>query len=469
MALIRLIKCLLLSLLLLSGCAVTALPPAVENTPGATLHLYLEPAPQNAHLLSLTISSLNARRADGLDIPLLTEDWAFNPIDNVGRQTKLLQRKLPFGEYTGLALTVSSATLLTEDKPVDLLIDNQPQLLDVKFSISPQQAETLFLSLNPERLVTGGYKLTAQFSTWKAQAPLSDLKGIVSHPNDGLLTIFEKKTPTIVSVTAVGKRPTGIALNQTDRQAYLALQGENSIALFDLVRDQVQKKIRLHSAARPTKLELTGDNRLLIALNSGSNSLSIIDTASGIEKRQILFSSPAEAVFVAENQHRAYVTLPDINGLASVDLDRGVVSNTATLTDTGTRGVADRVGRQIYLLTENTPDLLVVDANSLAITNRVHIGYGASCLALNRNNGLIYVGMQSGQVAVIDPQVGLPIDSFSAPPKVVGLIPELEENSLFVISRQGNVLSKYDLVSKKQVAVLELGADSFDLAVMGEM
>ncbi|MDY0213040.1 MAG: YncE family protein [Desulfuromonadaceae bacterium] len=459
---------LLAAVLLLSSCALTPMPQIAYVDPGATLHLYLQPIPQEAHQLSLTVTGLSARTVDGRDIPLLDAPWVLNPAERVGRQTKLLQHKLPVGEYLGLSLVLSEATLQTEEGPIDLLVDAGPQLIAENFVISADQTQTLFLSLHPKRLVTGGYKLTAQFSLWKAQSPLAELQGIISHPNSGLLTVFEKKTPTLVELVAVGREPAGVALDQHGRLVYLALSGENSIAVFDLVRDKVQRKVRLHMGDRPTELALSADGATLISLNSGSNSVSIIDTDSFSVRQRLLFSTTPASIFTGVNSRNAYVSLPDINALALLDLERAAVIATANLTDTATQGVADRTGRQVYLLTENSPNLLTVSADNLAITDRVYIGYGARCLALNLNNDLLYVGMESGEIAVIDPRVGLPIDSFNAAPGVVDIAVDQEENSLFVVSAQGNLLSKYDLVSKKRLAVLELGTAGAKIAVMGE-
>lgn len=452
---------------LLCSCAVTPQPQVATIDPGATLHLFLQPMPQEAHPLSLTVARINARTADGRDIPLLTDPWILNPTERIGRQTKLLQQQLPMGEYIGLSLELAAATLQTEEDPVDLLIESKRQLIPVNFLVKTNQAQALFLSLNPERLITGGYKLTAQFSARKAQAPLPELKGVVSHPERGALTIFEKKTPRVIDVVAIGEEPAGMALDQGDRLIYLALTRENSIVVFDLVRNKIQRKIRLHSGARPTELALSVDGETLASLNPGSNSISIIGTDSLSERQRILFSSTPAAIFGGAN-NSAYVSLPDINALALIDLQRDNVVATVNLTDTVGQGIADRNGQQIYLLTENSPNLLIVDTNSLVVTSRVAIGFGARCLTLNKNNGLIYVGMKNGGVAVVDPQVGLPIDSFKTDQDVISIVVDRNENSLFVISGQNNLLTKYDLVSKKKLAVLELGASSSDITVMGE-
>ena len=43
-----------------------------------------------------------------------------------------------------------------------------------------------------------------------------------------------------------------------------------------------------------------------------------------------------------------------------------------------------------------------------------------------------------------------------------------EENSLFVLTEEKRQLEKYDLISKKRLAVLDLDTAGFNLVIMGE-
>ena len=280
--------------------------------------------------------------------------------------------------------------------------------------------------------------------------------------------MFEKKTPAVIAILAAGRRPTGLVLDQRMRKAYLALAGEDSIAAIDLSQGQIQRKVRLHSADRPEELVLSADGQTLIAANPGSNSISILDTPSLIERERIQFSTRPGPVFLDATGRLAFVVLPEANGLAVIDLDRATLRTTATLAESPIRGIAGNGGKQLYLLAEDSPNLLVVDADNLTIDKRIFIGFGASCLALNKNTGLIYIGLKNGEIAIVDPQLGLPLDSFRTGGEVVAMVPDLEENSLFVLLGKSARLEKYDLVSKKRIAVVELDAVGYAAVVMGE-
>ncbi|WP_029912604.1 YncE family protein [Pelobacter seleniigenes] len=459
---------LLAVLLTVASCTMAPTPQIPDALPGATLHLYLQPMPQEAQRLSLTISALDAVSVEGHALPLLHKPLQLNPGQHLTRQTKLLTAKLPPGEYQGLKITISSATSLGEDGKTALLTEITPQLITEKFLIRQQSDQTLFLSLQPERLISAGYHLNAHFSLHKPQPPLVKLKGLVSHPTTGTLTLFEKKTPAVIAILAAGRRPTGLVLDQRMRKAYLALAGEDSIAAIDLSQGQIQRKVRLHSADRPEELVLSADGQTLIAANPGSNSISILDTPSLIERERIQFSTRPGPVFLDATGRLAFVILPEANGLAAIDLDRATLRTTATLAESPIQGIADNAGKQLYLLAADSPNLLVVDADNLTIDRSIFVGFGAKCLALNKNTGLIYIGLKNGEIAIVDPQLGLPLDSFRTGGEVVAMVPDLEENSLFVLLGKSARLEKYDLVSKKRIAVVELDAVGYAAVVMGE-
>lgn len=454
--------------LMLAACTLPQAPevPAVAET-GTGLHLYLQPLPQEAANLTLTITSLHAVSVNNEKIPLLDGPVTLVPSVHANRQTRLLAAALPAGEYRGISIDLGEASLAAEEGRIELLTNSEPQVVGHPYTIRTDEAQALFLSLQPDRLVEAGYRLNARFALWKPRPPVPELKGLVSHPRAGIVSFFEKKTPALFDVLAVGEGPAGLALDPPRRRAYVALSGENGIAVIDLVQGVVERKVRLRSADRPRELALSPDGRTLTALNTGSGSISILDTATLQERQRLVFATRPAQVFAGSGD-AVYVTLPDANTLALVDTTRGVIVTTVNLTDAPVDGVADLERNRLYLLTEDSPDLLVVDADTLEISGRIYVGPGARCLALHRENGLVYVGLVRGEIAVVDPQVGFPIFSFPTGAGTVDIVPDPGENSLFVLGERKPVLEQFDLVSRKRLATLELGTGGGEMVIMGQ-
>ena len=458
----------LLISLLLAACTLPAPQVRTVSPPGAGLRLYLQPFPQEAHRITLTVANLTARRADGSEELLLQEPLVFKADDLIRVQKKIFTGNLTPGRYLGLSLSIESATILTDEGETALLVPNEPLLLNEEFRIDPDQTLALFLSLSPERLITDGYRLTPTFSLWKPQPVLPSLKGLVSNAAAGTLTLFEKKTPAVVSVIDAGKTPQGLVLDQFRRWAYVALTGDNTIAAFDLTNEKIQGKIRLRASDAPQELALSPDGRFLVSANVGSNSVSILSASPLAERNRILLTTSPSSVFFGPDSNHAYVLEPEANAIAVVDVTRQELGASANLEGSPLRGVAGDDGRSLYLITADSPNLLVLDSSTLEVTERIFVGYGALSLTVNQSNGLIYVGRQSGEIAIIDSRVNLPIDSLQVGDDVAYLTIDQEENTLFAISGQNGRINKYDLVSKKLLGTIEADAGSYGLVVMGE-
>jgi DNA-binding beta-propeller fold protein YncE len=454
--------------LLLAACAIPPTESVRQEVEVANVYLYLQPLPQEAQKLTFEISALSARRLGGEPVALLGKPLPLIPAERVGRQTRLLAVHLPPGEYAGLEMGIGTVEMSTDTGAVELLVDDAPLWLEKRFVVAPDKAEILYLALEPERLVTDGYRFTPRFSLWQPPPPLPNLKGVVSHPETGQLSVIEKNNAWLTTIVPVGREPHGLALDQRLLRIYVALAGDDAVAAIDLVQERVEQFVRMRGGDRPTDLVLSSDGQTLVTLNQGNHSISIIDAATLLERERIRFPTRPGMVVTGAEARTAYVLLPEASALSVVDLDRASVIATATLPDAPVDAVLDPDSNQLFLISRDAPDLLVVDAETLVIEQRIFVGQGARCLAIGAGRGLVYVGLDNGQIQVVSARAGLPIDRFRTGPAVAGLFIDIEENALYVLPENEARLEKYDLVGKKQLAIIDLPAAGDMMTVMGE-
>ena len=88
--------------------------------------------------------------------------------------------------------------------------------------------------------------------------------------------------------------------------------------------------------------------------------------------------------------------------------------------------------------------------------------------ARGENRDLVYVGLEDGRVLVVSALAGLPVDGFRQGGAVAALFVDVAESALYLLPDGEARLEKYDLVSKKRLAVIDLPAAGFDVAIMGE-
>lgn len=458
--------CLLLST---SACTVVVQPAATPVAASGDFTLFLQPLPQEAHRLIFSVAELVALRVDGSEVPLPLQTKRFTADGLIGVQKRLTNVTLPPGRYQGIALRIIAADIQGEDGRVDLLPPKDRLVLEYPFTIIDKRAETLFLTLSADRLVTDGVFFTPNFSLWKPERLLSNLKGFVSNGRSQTLTVFNKRTAQVTDLIQIGKRPQGMVLDQQRGWLYVALAGEESITVVEVNNGEILGRVRLRFGDKPTELALTSSGKTLLSLNQESDSISIIDTMSLFERGRIRLLAKPSGIFLGGDETRAYVTHAAANALSVIDLPAQTVRSTVTLDDSPLDGVLSNDGRSIYLINDFSAELSVLDAASLVTENKVFIGRGATSVKADNSSGLLYIGKNNGEIAVVDSRALIAIDRYSlASESVQCLTIDNEENALFVVLPQTGNLLKIDLVSKKELGRLELGTGSHTVVVMGE-
>lgn len=455
-------------LLLCCSCAQTTASRSIA-TEATTFQLFLQPLPQEAYRLSFTIGKMTARRADGTDIPLKVQHSIFSVDDARVGQKRLLSSSLPAGRYLGLSIQIVDASQKTEDGTAALLTPVDSVMVDYPFVIEEKQSQTLLLKLLSERLVTDGAFFTPKFHLWKAERMLTSLKGFVSNRDSASLTIFNKRTAQVSEALSIGQGPQDLVLDQLRGWLYVALADEDAIAVVEVNKGTILGRVQLRFGDEPVTLALTSNGDTLVALNRGTASVSIIDTASLFERGRVALSAQPDSLFVNPDGSRAYVTHSEISTLSAVDLNAQSIRFSASLDEAALDGVVSIDGQSIYLINDFSADLTVLDSASLRQEKKIFIGDGAISILLDKANNLLFVGMQDGTVAVVDPRALISIDSFSlGDGPVQDMAIDNEENTLFAVLPQLGQLAKVNLVSKQVLGRLELGISSRAVVVMGE-
>ncbi|PLX46804.1 MAG: hypothetical protein C0613_16060 [Desulfobulbaceae bacterium] len=454
-------------LALLGGCALheEGQQPATMPATGA-FTIFLQPLPQEAHPLTFTISSISANRADGSKVPLPLSQHLFTGAELLARQKRLTTTVLPPGRYEGLQIEISEATLQSDEGRMALLAPQEGLTINQPFTINADRAETLFLSLASERLISRGVIFTPTFSLWQPERLLSSRKGFAS--DKAGLTIFDKRSMQAVGAISAGGPPAGLALDQGRGWLYVALPSYNLVNVLEVGSGEILGQIRLRFGDEPGELALSASGRTLACLNRGSSSVSIIDTASLYERNRIKLASEPSWLFMGRAPDRAYVTEAGTGTLSLLDLEHGRILATTELEEPPVQGAISNDGSSLYLVSDYSGNLLVVDATSLAVRKRIFTGGDARALRHDPASGLIYVALKSAEIAVVDPGALMLIDSFKLPGPVRCLTIDHEENMLFALADRGGLLWKVDLVSKRRRGEVELAGSGHSVVVMGQ-
>ncbi len=432
--------------------------------------LYLQPIGERIQNVRFTVGEIAAIRADGSSLPLsVSRGELISATDLTSAQRRLASGSLDPGEYTGVSILISKATLLSEEGEMALLVPDGPILAEARFTVERNRAQALFLTLTSLQTLKDGFSFNPTLALAARREVLPNLAGYVSVTPSGLVTLFDKKEMEVIDLIASAPGPSGLALDQDRRRLYVAQPDADAVEFIDTFTRTSLGRATLGPGDKPRELALTPSGNLLVTANSGTNTASLIETDSRYEAARIQTGSGPVAVSIHPSGRTAYILNANSNSITVIDLSAQTATAMIKLVDTPLRGTFSRNGDRYFVVHRTSPDLSVVDTKQLAVTERVFLGGPGSSIVLDPRTGLLYVGMAAGGISVVDPGALMFTDTVNTGHPDTGLMTiDTEENTLYVVVPSRGILQKINLVSRRVMAELELEAGAWSPTVMGE-
>ncbi|HXI02878.1 MAG TPA: hypothetical protein VNI57_06830 [Candidatus Saccharimonadales bacterium] len=459
----------LLVLLLATGCS-HARSPVVAPAPRdqGSLIVYALPFPPEAARLGFEIEGLSAVRDDGTLLPL-SLDLADLSSESLSRERRLAEGGLPSGTYSGLSMTVSEATLGGGGGSAELQVPAEPVRIEAPFKADARHAVLLTLGIDYRASVEAGYRFTPRFTAGIPTSPAPDLIGLVSSRSSDTVVLFDKSSGLVAGIVPAGRRPTGITLDSERRRAYVANAGDDTVQAIGLLEENVLDSLILRSDDQPTELALTPDGGTLLCVNSGSDSVSLIDAGTMVETARLPVGSSPAYVLVDREGTRAWVFNSGESTLTVIDIAARAVAGTVA-TDAGPiRGEFDREGDVLYVAHRSSPNMTLVDPRSLSVTRRVYVGSGATALKVDSSTDRIYLAIRgTDTVDIYDRLSLLPADSIPVDGDVSYMAIDGEGYNLYLVLPAKKEVQVIRLVSKETVARLDAGGNPYGVVLLGE-
>lgn len=410
----------------LAGRSTRILPPLQDE---GELYVELQPGARS------DFTAAAAVRIDGSLEPLELRAAA---ADAVNAQRLLAEGRLPPGSYTGIAF----------DGP------KRHTTVPVQFGIEARRAVVVTIS--------------AQFNAAIPARTVVPLSGYVTAAGSLDLTVFDKHLREVTSALPTGGGPWGIALDPVANRGYVALEGEDQVAIVDLTSGAEIARIRLSLSDAPRDLLLLPDRRTLMTANSGSNTVSLLDAVSMIEIARIHVGDEPTTLLPDRRSSRIYVFNARSNSISLVDPASRALVTTVPADNTPLRGQLDRSGSRLYVASTASAYLTVYTVPGLAASQRVYVGLGTTALKVDPDTDFVYVANADGRVSIFDPFSLQPVDHFDVAGAATWMAIDGAENVLFLLLSDKRSVAAVQLTTRSAIGGFDTGADPRVVALMGE-
>jgi YVTN family beta-propeller protein/VCBS repeat-containing protein len=315
---------------------------------------------------------------------------------------------------------------------------------------------------DPAAGVTDSFQVTA---TDSGGLNLASIVGSLfggGDPHTTVATVAVNIDPHALSDVAVGTDPGAVAVSADNKRAYVVNSGSNTVSVVDIGTGSVEATIQVGN--RPSAVAV-GDNAVYVA-NMFDNSVSVINTESntviatigvGDAPRNMTLSADGAQLYVA-NTNSATVSVIDTATAKVVD-SIGVGGDPTTV-------VATPDGATLYVGNATSGSVAVVDTATGVVTGRIDVKGNVQAMALSPDGKSVYVaGYDTGGVAVIDTATRTVTTEFAVGSYPDAIAVSHDGTRLYVTTEQDNAVVILDAGSLRRVGVVKLGDTGSAVAV----
>lgn len=453
---------------LFSSCQTVAPPLRTRGDDEGAVYLYLEPLPREAERLRAVIGGVSVVDAEGHEIAMAVSLRELRSPDAM-RQRLLAAGPLPAGEYSGFLLRTTKASLRGEQGESALLLSEAPARIDVRFRVHRREALVVSARLRYPESVEAGFRFAPVFSALLPAIPPIGLMGFTANAASNDVTAFDKRAMRVFGVIATGRGPSGMAIDTRSRRLYVALAGEDAVEVVDVLAAKVADRIQLTPGDRPAALALTPDGATLLCANQGSNTVSLIDAPSRVERTRIDVGNGPRAIVLDRTGRRAFVFNALSNTISVLDV-AGRNAIRAIGVDAGPwYGNFSRANDRLYVIHENLTRVTVINPATLTVTGTLPIRSAMDTIKVDPGTDLVYLGgSREFVVGVYEPMSFVPVDFVDSRGAVNHMTTDADQNALYLVSAARDRVFVFDRIRKRALGELDVGQRPAWISVMGE-
>ncbi len=220
---------------------------------------------------------------------------------------------------------------------------------------------------------------------------------------------------TVTSTIPVGSLPAGVAFTPDGSTAYVINTGSDTVSVIDVASGTVTSTIPVGPG--PNGVAFTPDGSTAYVTNTASDTVSVITVASGTVTSTITVGSEPVGIAFTPDGSTAYVTDNGFRTVSVIDVASGTVTSTITV-GSHPYGVAFTPdGSTAYVTNDGSDSVSVISVVSGTVTSTIPAGSNPTGVAFTPDGSTAYVtNYGSHTVSVINVVSAPPVFTADTPP-----------------------------------------------------
>lgn len=365
------------------------------------------------------------------------------------------------GRYTQLDIMIKEAFLFTDGRLVPLHISDEWISLETDLEMGPWEKKSLHAKMicNIEAEEKDNAPiLKAIIKPDSQHIGLRGLKAYVTDEAGNNVLIFDRLTGSSLEVVPVGASPRGIVISPDGTKVYIANSGSDSISVLDTMTKEVTNTIFLGLGVGPEGLAITPDGRFLISANRVSNNISLIDPDTYRIIKHIPVGMSPLRVSVSPWGDWAFVTNSRSDDLMIVSLIAKQVVSSISMRPRPIGVKSSPSGDEIFISCHDSDVIQVVDSNLKKVVGSLPTNRGPIDMVLDRRRGRIYVAnAKSNDVSVLVESMNMKEATIPVGESPNALALDDTRRILYVVNQGDGTVSIIDLGKERVVDTIKAG------------
>jgi YVTN family beta-propeller protein len=299
-----------------------------------------------------------------------------------------------------------------------------------------------------------------------AEAPAASARIYVTNQLDNTASVIDGGTHKIVATVRVGVSPAQMAVSPDRKSVYIANTGSDTVSVLNTADNTIARTIALPRGSRPIGVALNPNGRYLYTADGGANRVSVIDTRTGRVRAAARVGTQPLSVAVAPDGKTVYSANSGSGDVSVIDARTNRVVR-AIPTGRFPSGVAVTPDGASVYVTNELSGVAVIDADNGAVEAGLREPSPFS-VAMSPNGDRAYVtSLGPGRVTAIDTATHRVSSTVSVgPPGTDPFTVRAAGDAVYVANQGADTLSVIDPSTLKAKATIATGSSPYGIAVV---
>jgi YVTN family beta-propeller protein len=299
-----------------------------------------------------------------------------------------------------------------------------------------------------------------------AGKPAAPARIYVTNQLDNTASVIDGATHKIVATVRVGVSPAQMAVSPDRKSVYIANTGSNTVSVLNTDNNSIARTIALPPRSRPVDLAVSPNGRYLYIAGGGSNRVSVLDTRAKHVVASVRVGTQPLSIAAAPDGKTVYTANSGSGDVSVIDAQTNRVVR-AIPTGRFPSGVAVTPNGASLYVTNELSGVTVINTGTATVVARLRTPSPFSVATSPTGDRAYVTSLGPGRVTAIDTRTHrvsstVSVGSYGTDPFTV----RAAGNAIYVANQAANTLSVIDQHTFRVTAAIATGNSPYGIAVV---